>query len=53
LVDTDMVAGTAAPAGEFKIEPQAIAVTVAYLLSLPNNASVAELLINSRLEASF
>ncbi len=52
LVDTDMVAGTTAPEGEFKIEPAAIAGTVAYLLSLPDNASVAELLINSRLEAS-
>ena len=31
---------------------QAIAGTAVYLLSLPNNASVAELLINSRLEAS-
>ncbi len=53
LVDTDMVAGVTAPEGEFKIEPQAIAESVAYLLSLPNNASVAELLVNSRLEASF
>ncbi len=52
LVDTDMVAAKTAPEGEFKIEPQAIAASVAYLLSLPNNASVAELLINSRLEAS-
>jgi NADP-dependent 3-hydroxy acid dehydrogenase YdfG len=52
LVDTDMVAAKTAPEGEFKIEPEAIAATVAYLLSLPNNASVAELLINSRLEAS-
>jgi len=48
-----MVAAKTAPEGEFKIEPQAIAASVAYLLSLPNNASVAELLINSRLEASF
>jgi NADP-dependent 3-hydroxy acid dehydrogenase YdfG len=40
------------PAGAFKIEPEAIARSVAYLLSLPNNASVAELLINGRLEAS-
>ncbi len=52
LVDTDMVAAKTAPEGEFKIEPQAIAASVAYLLSLPNNASVAELLVNSRLEAS-
>ena len=52
LVDTDMVANKTAPNREFKIEPKAIAESVAYLLSLPNNASVAELLINSRLEAS-
>lgn len=52
MVDTDMVADKPVPEGEFKIEPEAIAESVAYLLSLPNNASVAELLINSRLEAS-
>ena len=52
MVDTDMVADKAVPEGAFKIEPEAIAVSVAYLLSLPNNASVAELLINSRFEAS-
>jgi len=52
LVDTDMVAHREAPPGAFKIEPEAIAESVAYLLSLPNNASVAELLVNSRLEAS-
>ena len=47
-----MVVGTTAPDGAFKIQPEATADTVAYLLSLPNNASVAKLLINSRLEAS-
>ena len=52
MVDTEMVAAMAVPVGAFKIEPAAIAESVAYLLSLPNNASVAELLINSRLEAS-
>jgi NADP-dependent 3-hydroxy acid dehydrogenase YdfG len=52
MVDTEMVAGKPVPAGAFKIEPEAIARSVAYLLSLPNNASVAELLINGRLEAS-
>lgn len=52
MVDTDMVADRETPAGEFKIEPEAIAASVAYLLALPNNASVAELLVNSRLEAS-
>ena len=39
------------PEGQFKIEPEAIAESVAYALSLPNNASVAELLVNSRYEA--
>jgi len=52
MVDTDMVADKPVAEGAFKIEPEAIARSVAYLLSLPNNASVAELLINSRLEAS-
>ena len=53
LVDTDMVAGVEAPAGEFKITPAAIGATAAYALSLPNEASVAEILVNSRFEASF
>lgn len=52
MVDTDMVAKAQIPEGAFKIEPAAIAESVAYLLSLPNNASVAELLVNSRFEAS-
>lgn len=52
MVDTDMVADKPTPEDEFKIEPEAIAASIAYLLSLPNNAAVAELLINSRLEAS-
>lgn len=53
LVDTDMVSHVTAPQGEFKITPEAIASTAAYALSLPNDASVAEILVNSRLEASF
>ncbi len=52
MVDTDMVAHHETPAGAFKIEPETIAASMAYLLSLPNSAVVAELLINSRLEAS-
>jgi NADP-dependent 3-hydroxy acid dehydrogenase YdfG len=52
MVDTDMVAHRTVPDTEFKIEPEAIAESVAYLLGLSNNASVAELLINSRLEAA-
>lgn len=53
MVDTDMVADIAVPAGEFKIAPSAIAATAAYALALPNDAAVAEVLVNSRLEPSF
>lgn len=53
LVDTDMVSAVNTPAGEYKISPEAIAATTAYALSLPNDASVAEILVNSRLEPSF
>ncbi|HUS54010.1 MAG TPA: SDR family NAD(P)-dependent oxidoreductase [Thermohalobaculum sp.] len=52
MVDTDMVADKAVAEGAFKIEPETIAASVAYLLSLPNHASVAELLVNGRFEAS-
>ena len=48
-----MVEHVTVPEGQFKIEPEAIAATIAYALSLPNNASVAELLVNSRYEAIF
>jgi NADP-dependent 3-hydroxy acid dehydrogenase YdfG len=51
MVDTDMVADKAVAEGAFKIEPETIAASVAYLLSLPNHASVAELLVNGRFEA--
>lgn len=53
LVDTRMTAEIAAPEGQFKIEPETIAETVAYALSLPNSAVVAEILVNSRYEAMF
>lgn len=53
MVDTRMVADRATPEGQFKIEPETIAETVAYALSLPNGAAVAEILVNSRLEPSF
>lgn len=53
LVDTRMVAAVEAPSGQFKIDPETIAETVAYALSLPDNAVVAEILINSRLEPMF
>lgn len=50
LVTTDMTSGVDAPAGQFKITAGTIAATVAYALALPNEASVAEILVNSRLE---
>ena len=53
LVDTQMVADVETPPGQFKIDPETIAETVGYALSLPNNAVVAEILVNSRLEPSF
>lgn len=53
LVDTDMVGEVSTPKGEFKITPEAIAASAAYALSLPNDASVAEILVNSRLEPMF
>lgn len=53
MVDTDMIAGQEIPPGEFRIPPQVIAETVAYALALPNEASVAEILVNSRMEAMF
>ena len=53
LVDTDMVTGVEPLDGEFKIAPETVANTVGYALSLPNEAVVAEILINSRLESSF
>jgi NADP-dependent 3-hydroxy acid dehydrogenase YdfG len=53
LVETRMVADVEPPEGQFKIAPDTIAETVAYALNLPNEAVVAEILVNSRLEASF
>jgi NADP-dependent 3-hydroxy acid dehydrogenase YdfG len=52
LVDTRMIADFEVPAREFKIDPETVAETVAYALSLPNRAVVAEILLNSRLEPS-
>ena len=52
LVETDMTKGIEPPKGQFKMSPDAIAATVGYALSLPNDAAVAEILVNSRLEAS-
>lgn len=53
LVDTRMVEHVTAPEGAFKIDPDDIAQTVAYALSLSNSASVAEILVNSRFEHMF
>lgn len=50
LVETRMTETTQTPDNQFKIEPETIAETVAYALSLPNSAAVAELLVNSRFE---
>ena len=51
-VDTELVAsvpGVVASAN--RIAPETVADTVSFLLSLPNNASVAELVMNTRLES--
>ncbi len=53
LVDTDMVSHVDTPTDEFKITPEAIAASAAYALSLPNDAAVAEILVNSRLESAW
>lgn len=53
MVETDMTAGSTPSAGQFKIAPQTIAASIAYALALPNDAVVAELLINSRFEPVF
>lgn len=53
MVDTDMVSNVTVADGQFKIAPETIAETIAYALSLPNDAVVAEILINSRYEAAF
>ena len=50
LVDTRMVEHVTPPDGAFKIEPEDIAQTVAYALSLSSSASVAEIGVNSRFE---
>ncbi len=52
-VDTDLLAGIpGVVAGPGRIEPAVIARTISFLLSLPDNASVAELPINPRLEST-
>lgn len=52
-VDTDLIAdlpGVTPKAGRLK--PETVAASVAFLLALPTNASVAELVLNTRMEAS-
>lgn len=49
FVRTDMTAGAAFPADEMT-DPADLAVLVAQVLALPNNASMAEVLVNCRLE---
>lgn len=53
MVETDMVAHVQTAEGQFKIAPETIAETAAYALSLPNEAVVAEILVNSRFEPTF
>jgi NAD(P)-dependent dehydrogenase (short-subunit alcohol dehydrogenase family) len=52
-VDTDLIAGIpgVVPSGS-RISPETIAATVAFVMSLPNEASIAELPINARLEST-
>lgn len=53
LVETDMTDQVTAPKNQFKIEADTIAETVAYAIALPNAATVAEILVNSRFEHMF
>ena len=53
MVRTRMTDEITVPDGEFKMEPEAIAETISYALTLPNSAAVAEILVNSRLESMF
>jgi NADP-dependent 3-hydroxy acid dehydrogenase YdfG len=51
LVDTDMTAGFTAVPRAAMIQPEDLAELVATALALPNNAAVAEFLVNCRYEA--
>jgi NAD(P)-dependent dehydrogenase (short-subunit alcohol dehydrogenase family) len=52
-VDTDLIAGIpGVTAAANRLSPDTIAATVAFLLTLPNTAVVAELPINARLEST-
>jgi NADP-dependent 3-hydroxy acid dehydrogenase YdfG len=52
-VNTELIAtfASASPVAD-RLSPETVADTIAFLLSLPNNATVAELVLNTRLEAS-
>jgi NAD(P)-dependent dehydrogenase (short-subunit alcohol dehydrogenase family) len=50
FVRTDMTADTTSIAAELMSDPKDIAELVATLIALPNNAAIAELLVNCRLE---
>ncbi|MFZ4382169.1 MAG: hypothetical protein ACOYO0_09430, partial [Sandarakinorhabdus sp.] len=50
-VDTDLIAGIpGVTPRQDRIAPDTIAETIAFLLRLPNSSSVAELVMNTRLE---
>lgn len=50
-VDTELVAAVpGVTAAASRLKPETLAEVVAFLLTLPNNASVAELVVNTRLE---
>ena len=52
-VDTNLLNGIpGVTASKDRLKPETIAYTVAYILSLPNTASVSELPINTRLEST-
>jgi NAD(P)-dependent dehydrogenase (short-subunit alcohol dehydrogenase family) len=53
-VETDLIAGIpGVTPGPGRIKPDTIAGVVSMLLTLPDNASVAELVVNTRLESSY
>ena len=53
MVETRMTEHISPPPDQFMIAPETIAATVTYALSLPNDAVVAEILVNSRYETMF
>jgi NADP-dependent 3-hydroxy acid dehydrogenase YdfG len=52
-VNTELIAhfASASPVSD-RLSPETVADTIAFLLTLPNNATVAELVLNTRLESS-